>query len=109
MSKEENIKKHINMYYDFDKEREVLSKIQKCQRNWDYDKFEIALPEYRNYVNELYILLKIHQVKQHEGYFDVYWTLIENLYKKCQDILGVILIEEIHHLIGETHKQTLVF
>ena len=42
MSKEENIKKHINMYYDFDKEREVLSKIQKCQRNWDYDKFEIG-------------------------------------------------------------------
>ena len=64
MSKEENIK-HINMYYDFDKEREVLSKIQKCQRNCDYDKFEIPLPEYQTMqVNELYILLKIHQVKQ---------------------------------------------
>ena len=32
MSKEENIKKHINMYYDFDKEREVLSKNSKMPK-----------------------------------------------------------------------------
>ena len=74
MSKEENIKKHINMYYDFDKEREVLSKIQKCQRNWDYDKFEIALPEYQTMVNELLYIAQNSPSKQHEGYFDVYWT-----------------------------------
>ena len=62
------------MYYDFDKEREVLSKIQKCQRNWDYDKFEIALPEYQTMVNELLYIAQNSPSKQHEGYFDVYWT-----------------------------------
>ena len=97
------------MYYDFDKEREVLSKIQKCQRNWDYDKFEIELPEYQTMVNELLYIAQNSPSKQHEGYFDVYWTVIENLYKKCQDILGAIHIEEIHHLIGETHKQMPTF
>ena len=62
MSKEENIKKHINMYYDFDKEREVLSKIQKCQRNWDYDKFEMLCLNIKLWLMNFYILLKIHQV-----------------------------------------------
>ena len=32
MSKEENTKKHINMFYDWDKEREILSKYAKMSK-----------------------------------------------------------------------------
>jgi hypothetical protein len=34
-----NVTDILDMYYDWDKEREVLNNIQKCQRNWDYSKF----------------------------------------------------------------------
>jgi len=42
--REERAKRILGMFYDWDKEREVLSKIQKCQRNWDYTKFDISTP-----------------------------------------------------------------
>ena len=68
------IKKIIGMFYDWDKEREVLSKIQKCQRNWDYTKFNIELPTYKEMVEELLYIAENTPSKQHEGYYDVYWT-----------------------------------
>ena len=29
-----------NMFYDWDSEKTTLLQKQKCQRNWDYDKFD---------------------------------------------------------------------
>src|SRR5210317_2244185 len=64
----------IGMFYDWDKEREVLSKIQKCQRNWDYSKFSIENDTHREMVEELLYIAENTPSKQHEGYYDVYWT-----------------------------------
>ena len=36
MDREDRIK---HMFYDWDKERKVILDIQKCQRNWDHDKW----------------------------------------------------------------------
>jgi nitroreductase len=64
----------LDMYYDWDKEREVLNKIQKCQRNWDYSKFDISKSPYKEMVEELLHIAENSPSKQHEGYFDLYWT-----------------------------------
>ena len=64
----------IGMFYDWDKEREVLSKIQKCQRNWDYTKFNIEHPTHKEMVEELLYIAENSPSKQHEGYYDIYWT-----------------------------------
>lgn len=64
----------IGMFYDWDKEREVLSKIQKCQRNWDYSKFSIENITHKEMVEELLYIAENSPSKQHEGYYDVYWT-----------------------------------
>lgn len=72
--KEERAKRILGMFYDWDKEREVLSKIQKCQRNWDYTKFDMKHPTFREMVEELLYIAENSPSKQHEGYYDVYWT-----------------------------------
>tara|TARA_B100002019_G_scaffold291298_1_gene311094 strand:+ start:1487 stop:2380 length:894 start_codon:yes stop_codon:yes gene_type:complete len=72
--REDEIKQAIEMYYDFDKEREVLSKMQKCQRNWDYDKFDVALIRYKTMLDELLYIAENSPSKQHEGYYDIYWS-----------------------------------
>jgi len=74
MYNEKTIKKIIGMFYDWDKEREVLSKIQKCQRNWDYTKFNIENDTDKEMVEELLYIAENTPSKQHEGYYDVYWT-----------------------------------
>ena len=75
MSKrEERAKKILGMFYDWDKEREILSKIQKCQRNWDYSRFDMKHPTYVEMVEELLYIAENSPSKQHEGYYDVYWT-----------------------------------
>ena len=76
MSKQEEINKKImGMFYDWDKEREVLSKIQKCQRNWDYTKFDSENYNiYNEMVEELLYIAENTPSKQHEGYYDVYWS-----------------------------------
>lgn len=72
--REDRNKKIMGMFYDWDKERKVLSKIQKCQRNWDYTKFNIEHPTYKEMVEELLYIAENTPSKQHEGYYDVYWT-----------------------------------
>jgi len=72
--REERAKRILGMFYDWDKEREVLSKIQKCQRNWDYTKFDMKHPTFREMVEELLYIAENSPSKQHEGYYDVYWT-----------------------------------
>lgn len=72
--REDRAKRILGMFYDWDKEREILSKIQKCQRNWDYTKFDIKHPTYREMVEELLYIAENSPSKQHEGYYDVYWT-----------------------------------
>jgi len=72
--REERARRIIGMFYDWDKEREVLSKIQKCQRNWDYTKFNIEHPTHKEMVEELLYIAENSPSKQHEGYYDVYWT-----------------------------------
>jgi len=62
-----------NMFYDWDNERKILNKIQKCQRNWDYDKWndrEISPVM----LDELLYIAQNSPSKQHEGYFDVYYS-----------------------------------
>jgi hypothetical protein len=79
MLSEDRIRKIMGMFYDWDKEREVLNNIQKCQRNWDYSKFNIENQVHKEYVDELLWVAQNTPTKQHEGYFDIYWTADRNL------------------------------
>ena len=67
--------KIMHMFYEWDKERETYNKIQKCQRNWDYEKWNKLNPLLvDDIVNELLWIATNSPTKQHEGYFDVYYT-----------------------------------
>ena len=60
------------MFYDWDGERKILNKIQKCQRNWDHSK---KLPGiFYEMVDELLYIAQNSPSKQHEGYYDVYYS-----------------------------------
>jgi len=74
MLPEDRIRKIMGMFYDWDKEREVLNNIQKCQRNWDYSKFNIENQTHREMIEELLWVAQNTPTKQHEGYYDIYWT-----------------------------------
>ena len=80
--REERAKRILGMFYDWDKEREVLSKIQKCQRNWDYSKFSMENQTHREMVEELLYIAENAPSKQHEGYYDVYWTADRKVIKE---------------------------
>jgi len=72
MDREDRIK---HMFYDWDKERKVILDIQKCQRNWDHDKwFKINKELRKEVVDELLWVATNAPSKQHEGYYDVYYT-----------------------------------
>jgi len=72
--------KIMHMFYDWDGERKVMLDMQKCQRNWDYAKWERIKPELRKQVvNELLWTATNSPTKQHEGYFDVYYTADRNV------------------------------
>ena len=72
MDREDKIK---HMFYDWDSERKTMLKIQKCQRNWDHDKWFLMNEELRTQiVNELLWVATNAPSKQHEGYYDVYYT-----------------------------------
>ena len=43
--------KIMHMFYDWDEERKVMLNMQKCQRNWDYAKWEKIKPELRKHTN----------------------------------------------------------
>ena len=87
------------------KKRSILSKFKKCQKKLGlYDKFEIALPEYQTMVNELLYIAQNSPSKQHEGYFDVYWTADRKLIQEMSRYTWAIHIEEIHHQIEKLRK-----
>lgn len=72
MDREDKIK---HMFYDWDSERKTMLKIQKCQRNWDHKKWFKINEELRTQiVNELLWIATNSPSKQHEGYYDVYYT-----------------------------------
>jgi nitroreductase len=66
------------MFYNWDNEMEVIRQMQKCQRNWDYSK-EVH-PEVINY---LLWHAENAPSKQHEGYYDVYWTADREVINEC--------------------------
>ena len=76
--REEKTKKILGMFYDWDKEREVLSTIQKCQRNFDHKKFNPRIDTNEEMIKELLYIAQNSPSKQHEGYYDVYWTADRN-------------------------------
>ncbi len=77
MDREDKIK---HMFYDWDSERKTMLDIQKCQRNWDHDKWFTINEELRTQiVNELLWVATNAPSKQHEGYYDVYYTADRNV------------------------------
>jgi len=72
MDREDRIK---HMFYDWDNERKIMLDIQKCQRNWDHDKwFKVNKELRKEVINELLWVATNAPSKQHEGYYDVYYT-----------------------------------
>ena len=64
-----------NMFYDWDNEKTMLLQMQKCQRNWDYEKFDLKnKPVLKECIKQLLWVATNSPTKQHEGYFDVYYT-----------------------------------
>lgn len=64
----------------WEQEQEIILSTQRCQRNWDYSK---KIPN--NIVNELVWIAQNAPSKQHEAYYDMYYTtdrtVIEELYQ----------------------------
>jgi nitroreductase len=66
------------LFYNWDEEMEIVRRMQKCQRNWDYSK-EVH-PEVIDY---LLWHAENAPSKQHEGYYDVYWTADRKVIEEC--------------------------
>lgn len=66
--------------YDWDEEQDIIRIMQRCQRNWDYTK---QIPD--EVVNRLLWVAANSPSKQHEAYYDVYYTtdrtVIADLYQ----------------------------
>lgn len=76
------------MFYDWDQERQILLNMQKCQRNWDYEKWDRNVAEFfqdgvQEIVDELLWVATNTPSKQHEGYYDVYWTADRDVIQEC--------------------------
>ena len=57
------------MFYGWDEEKEILREIQQCQRNWDHKH-----QPHQEAIDYLLWTANNSPSKQHEGYFDLYWT-----------------------------------
>lgn len=66
------------MFYNWDNEMEIIRNMQKCQRNWDYSKS--VHPEIIDY---LLWHAENAPSKQHEAYYDVYWTADRKVIEEC--------------------------
>ena len=71
MDREDRIK---HMFYEWDEEKRLIEKIQKCQRNYDHKKWtdHEIYGEIKDY---LLWIAENSPSKQHEGYYDVFWTM----------------------------------
>tara|TARA_S200000501_G_scaffold158160_1_gene149310 strand:- start:341 stop:1255 length:915 start_codon:yes stop_codon:yes gene_type:complete len=84
--KEDFMRKYMAKTYNWDFERQIMGKIQKVQRNWDYEKYNSKNEKDRKQnLEELLWVATNTPSKQYEGYFDLYYTddrkVIEELYK----------------------------
>jgi len=69
---ETHMRKYMAKTYDWDFERQIMSKIQKVQRNWDYEKYNERDQETQ--LDELLWVATNAPSKQYEGYYDLYYT-----------------------------------
>jgi nitroreductase len=67
-----------HLFYNWDSEMEIIRNMQKCQRNWDYSKS--VHPEIVDY---LLWHAENAPSKQHEGYYDVYWSDDRKVIEEC--------------------------
>ena len=74
-SRETTIKR---MFYNWDNEMEIIKKMQKCQRNWNY-----ARNVHPEEIDYLLWHAENAPSKQHEGYYDVYWTADRKTIEEC--------------------------
>ena len=74
-SRETNIK---HMFYNWDHEMEIIRNMQKCQRNWDYSKSIMS-----EAIDYLLWHAENAPSKQHEAYYDVYWTADREIIEEC--------------------------
>ena len=58
-----------DMFYDWSEEMDVIRKLQKCQRVWDHSK-----RVHKEVIDYLLWTAQNSPSKQHEGYYDIYWT-----------------------------------
>ena len=58
-----------DMFYDWSEEMDVIRNAQKCQRVWDHDK-----RIHQEVIDYLLWTAENSPSKQHEAYYDVYWT-----------------------------------
>lgn len=66
------------MFYNWDQEMDIIRNMQKCQRNWDYSK--TVHPEI---IEHLLWHAENAPSKQHEAYYDVYWTADRKVIEEC--------------------------
>lgn len=66
MNREERFKR---ICYDWDDEKDIILELQKCQRNWDHSK-----TIHQELINYLLWTAQNTPSKQHEGYYDLYWS-----------------------------------
>jgi len=67
-----------HMFYNWDQEMETIRNMQKCQRNWDYSKtIHLELADYLLWHAEN------APSKQHEAYYDVYWSIDRTVIQEC--------------------------
>ena len=64
-----------NMFYRWDDEKKLIERIQKCQRNYDHSKWNSDDVIYQEIKDYLLWIAENSPSKQHEGYYDVYWTM----------------------------------
>ena len=77
MNREERIK---HMFYGWDEEKEILREIQQCQRNWDHKH-----QPHQEAIDYLLWTANNSPSKQHEGYFDLYWTADRKVLDELSD------------------------
>ena len=75
MNREERIKR---MFYGWDEEKDIIREIQKCQRNWDLTK----PPIHQELIDYLLWTAQNSPSKQHEGYYDLYWSADRKVLKE---------------------------